>query len=576
MSKEQTLSGYIKLKKFLESTFVHYTATDIYDFFKKYNIDSSKGQLFTKSTIRTYLKVLASADKTIQVQDIPGKRDNYYIALTNPEEKYINLEIVGLWLQHYDASNLLDCVKERLKDPSLRYSPVPTKENGKSTYEVEYPEISEDVLMDSQSLENVAFFQGVGMINYHDIPKIVGINPYRRYPDGSPPVGIQRPKDLKWIKELKNGLSVKYSAMLTTSILYFNIEDIEVVASPIQRDDGLLSWKIKIPYKEHIFDNDKPGMILDGQQRMWALDLMNLERTYVEGKPSIPFYGPTTVLIGDFKGNSKYEFEIIRMYFITSNETRNLPKTLKQELSALMNSEVYEALPSNIKFRGAIEDMVNKLDEDEISPFYHEIDHEVKSFNKLGKILEIEGGKKIRMFSRKGIYDMIEMIIQGNPFNYNKLEDIQNKTETWLDIIIDYFNAIKCVFNSDWEDNDSVIKRNIVINALGMLISPMWSSHLNRMKRDDRIKELIQDFARWRDFDENLDFSRHSDINSKFPKELKRNIKALYNLLMPKWNDSTMETEESDEMEDLIAEFLANWEIIKVQAETRKDKKYEK
>jgi len=275
------LAGREIIKKFLKSTYIHYTATEIYEFFSEHNIESTKGVPFTKSTIRTYLKDMAIHEE-IQKQDIPNKRDNYYIANSDGKEKFIELELVGLWLQHYDDSKLLNCIKERLNDPNLQYSPVPIDNESEYMYEVKYSEKSENILKDKESLKEIAFFQGVGLINYHDIPKIVGINPYRRDKAGNPPAGIQRPRQKEWIKELKTGLSKKYSAMLTNSILYFNLNDIEQIEPPRKRDDGLLIWKIKIPYKEHVFDHDKTGIILDGQHRMWALDFLNLERTFIE------------------------------------------------------------------------------------------------------------------------------------------------------------------------------------------------------------------------------------------------------------------------------------------------------
>ena len=574
MSKNpMSLAGREIIKKFLESTYIHYTATEIYDFFNEHNIESTKGVPFTKSTIRTYLKDMAK-HKEIQKQDIPGKRDNYYVANSNNEEKFVELELVGLWLQHYDDSKLLNCVKERLNDPNLQYSPVPIDNESEHLYEVKYSEESEKILKDSESLNEISFFQGGGLINYHDIPKIVGINPYRRDKEGNPPAGIQRPRQKIWINELKKGLSKKYSAMLTNSILYFNLKDIEEIESPRKREDGLLIWKIKVPYKEHLFDHNKTGIILDGQQRMWALDFLNLERIFIENKDSLPFYGPITVILGDFSDNSDYELEVLRMYFITSNETKNLPPTLKQELAAQMDTEIYEILPSKLKYKGSIDKIVDLLDEDEISPFYHEIDNEAKSFGKLGKVEKIEGGVELRYFSRKGIYDMVNTIIKGNPFNYNdKLDYLLNNMERWIDIIIDYFNAVKSVFYDYWIEKNSVLRRNIGINPIGMLIAVVWSHNLNSMNRDDRVKELIQYLARWKDFDENLDFSTNSKFNSKFRKDLKGYIKDIYGALQNSWYDSTMETEISDGMKEEIRLAEAKWEKIKDEAEKLKDKK---
>ncbi len=558
------LSGYEKIKKFLESTYIHYTATEIYEFFNEHKIESTKSQLFTKSTIRTYLKDLAN-DHEIQVQDIEGKRDNYYIALANEEVKYIELEIKGIWLQHWDDTKLLDCIKERLNNPNLHYSPVPFGEEASNMYEINYTEESEEILKNPDSLKNISFFQGVGMINYHDISKIVGINPYRRNKHGQAPTGIQRPRQKKWIKELKKGLSKKYSSMLTNSILYFNIEDIEEIEPEKINGDGLIVRKFRIPYKEHVFDHEKVGKILDGQQRMWALDLLDLERVFVSGKESIPFYGPVSIIIGNFEANPEYELEVLRMYFITSNETKNLPPTLKQELAAQLDSELKQGLSTKIQLKGMIDRIVNLLDEDEISPFYHEINHEIKSFNKLANPIINEDGIEIRPFARKGIYDMINTIIYGNPFDYDdKLNKLMKNIESWIDIIIDYFNAFKCVFYDDWYDKESFIRRNIGINAIGALISNIWYHVLNSLDQENRIKSLIQFLVKWRIFDENLDFSRNSDLHNS--RDLKANVKNVYDKLHASWYKSTKEPMNNEMNEEVqIAE--VNWEKIKEKAD---------
>jgi len=399
------------------------------------------------------------------------------------------------------------------------------------------------------------------MINYHDIPKIVGINPYRRDKHGNLPAGIQRPRQKKWIEELKKGLSKKFSAMLSNSILYFNAEDIEEIGSPKKLEDGLIIKRLKIPYKEHVFDHEKIGKILDGQQRMWALDFLDLERVFVDGKESLPFYGPISVIIGNFESNPDYELEVLRMYFITSNETKNLPPTLKQELAAQLDFELKQGLSTKIQLKGTIDRIVNALDDDELSPFYHEIDHEAKSFNKLSIPFTNEDGIEIRFFTRKGIYDMINTIIYGNPFDYdNKLEKLMKNVEAWIDIIIDYFNAFKCVFFDDWSDKDSFIRRNIGINGIGMLISNIWSHVLNSLNREKRIELLIQFLVKWKIFDENLDLSRNSELHAL--KDLKANAKEVYGKFHKTWYKSTKEPV-IEEMNEEIQRAKVIWEEIK-------------
>ncbi|KKL15114.1 hypothetical protein LCGC14_2508850, partial [marine sediment metagenome] len=281
-----------------------------------------------------------------------------------------------------------------------------------------------------------------------------------------------------------------------------------------------------------------------------ALDLLKLERVFVMGKESLPFYGPVSVIIGDFKNNPEYELEVERMYFITSNETRNLPPTLKQELAAQLDSELKQGLSTKIQLKGMIDHIVNILDENDLSPFYHEIDHEVKSFNKLSIPFNNVDGIEMRQFTRKGIYDMINSIIYGNPFDYNdKLGTLMKNVDSWINIVIDYFNAFKCVFYDDWNDKDSFIRRNIGINAIGALISNIWSHVLNSLDQDGRIKFLIQFLVKWRIFDENLDFSRNSNLHNY--RDLKANVKKIYTILHSSWYKSTKEPITEDINEEI-------------------------
>ena len=561
------LPGVEKIKKYLETTFIHYTASEIYDFFNDKNIESAKSQPFTKSTIRTYLKDLANSNQ-IQTQDIEHKRENYYLANKNPTIQYITLKIVGLWLQHYDKTKLMNCIKEKLEDPDKRYSPSVNKHvhDGapRNTEEIE------DFLQDDDKLKNVAFFQGVDMMNYYDIPKIVGISPFRRYKGEKVPTGIQRPRLKDWINELKYGLSTKYSAMLTSSILYFNMEDIIEVEPPRKRFDGLYVWKIQVPYQEHVFDNDKTGIILDGQQRMWALDYMNLERVLIKGKEPTKFFGPVSVIIGDFKSEPEYESEINRIYFITANNTKDLPPKLQDELAGLLRSEVAKGLPTAQRSKGIIQKMIDMLENEKLSPFYRIIDHEKNRFDKNGDEIIINE-QRIKQFARVGILDTVTTMLKGNPFNYNRKDPqhvikIEDNYERWVKIIIDFFNAIKCVYFNEWQDINSMIKRNMGIYALGLLISPIWVHGLNRKTRNERVKELISYFSNWKDFDRDVEFSGDSDYHRTYQKDKKADADSLYKILQESWIESTHETELSDEVKEMIKSAETKWEEIKMDA----------
>ncbi len=94
----------------------------------------------------------------------------------------------------------MNCIKDKLEDPDIRYAPSVTN-HVMDDFPGDAEEI-EEFLQDEDKLNNVAFFQGIDMMNYYDIPKIVGISPFRRYKNEKVPTGIQRPRLKGWINEL--------------------------------------------------------------------------------------------------------------------------------------------------------------------------------------------------------------------------------------------------------------------------------------------------------------------------------------------------------------------------------------
>jgi len=214
--------------------------------------------------------------------------------------------------------------------------------------------------------------------------------------------------------------------------------------------------------------------------------------------------------------------------------------------------------------------MIDMCENEKLSPFYKIIDHEKNRFDKNGDLIIINE-QRIKQFARIGILDTVTTMLKGNPFNYDKKSprhviQIEENYERWVKIIIDFFNAIKCVYFNEWQDINSMIKRNMGIYALGLLISPIWVHGLNRKTRNGRVKELISYFSNWKDFDRNVDFSGDSDYHSTYPKDKKADADSLYKVLEGSWIESTHETEISDEVKEIIKSAETKWEEIKQDA----------
>jgi len=573
-------TGYEFIRKFLNSTHIHYTATEMFEFFEYLGLKTSskvrKFEVpFTKSTIRSFLKNLANTGE-IQAQQIEGKRDKRYFANRVDELKYVELEIVGFYIQHYDKKKLLDNILERYSDIEMSYGFNIGDALDKRITLQKVDKDREALLGDEEKRKKITFFEATCMMNYYEIPKLVGINPFRRIDDKkpgvshSPPEGIQRPRDKDWVYKLKTGLSSKLSAILNNAIIFFNKDSIEEIEPIKKREDGLYTWKIRVPYYDHIFDDDKPGYILDGQQRMWALDLINIERIFKNEPRAKAFYGPVTVLIGEFGDELEYEMEILRLYFILANNTKNLPPKLRDELSALMNTRVQDALPPKQREKGYFEKIINLLESEKISPFYRAIDHDVVVFYKRGS-LDDSVTPSVRKFAGKGVEDMVKTILKGSPFNYNPkatnyLDVFKVNYEKWAHMIMDYFNAIKCIFNTEWNELDTVIRRNMGVLSLGQLMGLAFPPKLLRKSRNQRVKILIQDLAIWKIFDDELDLSSKSNLIATITRDKKDDAKTLFEAFQTTFLGSSAEPEDSDDVIEEIAAAEMVWEEIKAEA----------
>ncbi|GAI80635.1 unnamed protein product, partial [marine sediment metagenome] len=178
------------------------------------------------------------------------------------------------------------------------------------------------------------------------------------------------------------------------------------------------NWHIKIPYYSYMLNKNKQGLIINGQQRMLAIDLINLTRIFLEFKEPISYYGPVSVIIGDFQPNSALEYEFLKKFDTLTGSSQKLSESSKQALldSKYLKSETEKTVKS--KKKEIIEKIIRALDNDEKSPFFQEIDHSIRSFDKKGSIIE-KNGSKLRLFPKKCIFDMINDIIQDLPFFFS-------------------------------------------------------------------------------------------------------------------------------------------------------------
>jgi len=176
-----------------------------------------------------------------------------------------------------------------------------------------------------RKVDNV--YQFVGRIDLFDVPKFCGIQPYRDNVSS----GVQRARQSAWTKKLSSNLNKESSVMLNSISIYLDEEKIQ------SRDEDLKDIStLVIPHKPFTGDTQKPAWIIDGQQRMWAIQRIAVSHALGQKVYApIPYFAPITILIGNFSEEEKEKrVKNLTKWFVNANKTKNLPANLIHELEA--------------------------------------------------------------------------------------------------------------------------------------------------------------------------------------------------------------------------------------------------
>lgn len=166
--------------------------------------------------------------------------------------------------------------------------------------------------------------------------------------DGGELHGYQRPEVLSHIAEIRDFVEGNDPMIPNAVVLAFNSK---VRFEPATKDYAEYSSSrpgtLVIPYAEGLEDSEKPGFIVDGQQRLAAVRDADV--------PSFPLC-VTAFITNDLKEQTEQ--------FILVNSTKPLPKGLIYEL--LPNTEA--RLPSTLAKRRFPAELLHFLNRDERSP----------------------------------------------------------------------------------------------------------------------------------------------------------------------------------------------------------------
>ena len=279
-----------------------------------------------------------------------------------------------------------------------------------------------------------------------DIFKIAKIDRAGRTEQGEL-FGFQRPQVSNHILEIRDYLS-KSDAVLPNSVVLAFVDNVEVKLL----ENAFCEFEVTV-------GEEKPGFVVDGQQRLTALEPL-AERDF-------------EVFVSAIICKSE---EDLRRQFILINNTRPLPKELIYELLPSV-----EGLPNRLSSRAFAAHLTSKLNyyrtnSDQTDPFLGEIRQHT---NPSGSISST-AVQRIIMNSRS----------HGALREFASADDHEQKS---IELVNDFFGAMVDLFPDAWFDKTprtSRLKHSAAIICLGYVMEVAYSLH--GAKTRSEFKEVLR------------------------------------------------------------------------------------
>lgn len=248
--------------------------------------------------------------------------------------------------------------------------------------------------------------------------------------------GYQRPEALAHIAAIQNYLESPNPVLPNALVIAF---DERVKFKPHGKPDGDTCFgEITIPIDESLPDEDKPGWIVDGQQRSAAIREAKVE--------SFPVF--VTAFVTDSVAEQRSQFILV-------NSTKPLPKGLIHEL---LPSTPAEDLPVALLRRRYPALLLERLNFDEDSPMQGMI----RTPTTIGGT--IKDNSILKMLSAS--------IEDGALYRYFDSETGEGDTEAMLALLKNYWQAVARAFPTAWGEKprQSRLVHGAGIASLGVLM----------------------------------------------------------------------------------------------------------
>ena len=278
--------------------------------------------------------------------------------------------------------------------------------------------------------------------------------------------GYQRPEVLSHIDEIKNYVESQSPLIPNAIVLAFDsrvrFESSTQLGSGYSRPGDLV-----IPIDDELPDEERPGFIVDGQQRLAAIREANVE--------SFPIC--VSAFITDDIGFQTEQFILV-------NSTKPLPKGLLYELLPVTQA----TLPRMLMRRRLPAELVAQLNQRKDSPFHNRIQ---TATNPAGTIKD---NSMMRMLEQS--------LTDGVLFHFNDRDDEPNISGMVV-VLSNYWRAVAKIFKNAWEQTPrrSRLVHGAGIISMGLVMDAIGERH--RAKRlvdeDTFSKDLLAlvDVCRW-------------------------------------------------------------------------------
>lgn len=279
-----------------------------------------------------------------------------------------------------------------------------------------------------------------------ELPKFTTVSRVRR--DERQIAGYQRPEVLAHVAAIRSYIETTSPMIPNAIVVAFDTRVRFEPADPVTSADSYVSLgTLIIPVDEDLPDEDKPGWIVDGQQRCAAVREANVD--------SFPLC--VTAFITADEGEQRAQFILV-------NSTKPLPKALIYELLPTTEGLLPPALMRK-RFPAFV---VERLNFDEDSPFYQLIQTPTIPDG------VVKGTSVLRMLENS--------LTNGCLYYYRDPDTGAGNIEGMLSILKPFWWAVQKVFDEAWglPPRRSRLMHGVGIASLGYLMDAITYEYIDQ------------------------------------------------------------------------------------------------